>query len=99
MLSKWLDMLQSVRQGRVLGAWLFIIIFNDLAIQIQNYINIPRTAGIKCGPVIQADDVAVIAIHPNHLNDMIKICIDYCKLWRLVINFCKTNVMVLGERK
>ena len=71
-LSRWFDVCQSVRQGGVLSAWLYVIFMNALPDTLENN-NIIAFIGDLYGCPMQADDVALVALTKDDLNKMMTI--------------------------
>jgi hypothetical protein len=96
-LSKWIKVKRSVRQGSPLGAWAFLIMINDLGKMLKECIYGANIGQVKCGALLQADDIVILAFHPTGLQQMINICVIYCRLWHFAFNIIKTVVQVFGE--
>ena len=56
--SKWIPVKRSVRQGSIFGAWLFLIMFNDLAIIFRKSGLGASIGTLIFGVLFQADDIA-----------------------------------------
>ena len=96
-LSPWFSVLQSVRQGGVLSAWLYILYMNELPITLKS-----KTLGAFIehnfyGCPMQADDVALLALIKTDLDKMMAISFEYSCKWRYTLNPSKSVVIIFGE--
>ena len=95
--SRRFPVLQSVRQGGVLSPTLYLLYINGLIEELRASGLGCYMEDIYCGVLVQADDVALLALSPNHLQKMINICYEYSIKWRYRLNPSKTQTMVFGE--
>ena len=96
-LSRWIQVGQSVRQGGVLSAWLYLLYVNDLLVELRNSGVGARVGNIYCGSVAQADDLLLLALSARGLQRMMNIAYRYSIKWRSKYNSSKSNVSVYGE--
>ena len=73
-MSNWFSLEQSVRQGGVLSAWLYILYVNDLLVGIENASVGCHIASKIYGAPMQADDLALLAISKCDMDNMLNIC-------------------------
>ena len=85
LLSDWFHLKQSVRQGGVLSAWLYILFINDLICELEQF-------GLGC----YIGDILWSATKRD-MDQMLNICYNYSKKWRYMINPSKSNVIIFGE--
>ncbi len=91
------DVHQSVRQGSVLGSWLYLVYINELLQTLENSRYGIAIQDIECASPTQADDIALVSLSPQNLQEMLTICGSYSRKWRFHFNTSKTKVMVFGE--
>ena len=96
-LSEDIKIEQSVRQGSILGPWLYMLYIHDLAVSLLQCESVARVGQVQCGAVVQADDIALAALTVDGLQTMVSCCETYSKLWRFSYNPVKTKMLVLGE--
>ena len=85
-LSRWFDVRQSVRQGGVLSAWLYVIFMNALPDTLENN-NVGAFIGSDLyGCPMQADDVALVGLTKDDLSKMMTISYGYSRKWRYRLN-------------
>ena len=84
-ISPWFDVCQSVRQGRVLSPWLYVIYLNDLPRQLEQ-LNIGAFIHDEFnGCPMLADDVALLALAKHDLDSMMHVCYEYSRKFRYTI--------------
>jgi hypothetical protein len=88
---------QSVRQGSILGPWLYMFYVHDLAVALQASNCGCRVGQVPCGGILQADDIVIMALTPNALQELLHLCESYSLKWRYRYNPVKSKVMVFGE--
>ena len=49
--------------------------------------------------LLYADDTVIMADLPENLQKCLNDFVEYCKTWRLNINYDKTKVLIFGARK
>ena len=96
-LSTWFNVHQSVRQGGVLSAWLYIIFMNELPELLESKRIGAFIGNNYYGCPMQADDVALIALTKSDLNKMMNLSYQYSCKWRYTLNPSKSVVLVFGE--
>ena len=98
-ISKSYPVKQSVRQGGVLSPWLYLLFINDLLVELRNSGIGARVCDEWCGAVVQADDMALIALTICGLQCMMDICNTYSQKWRYSYNSTKSKITVHGEKE
>ena len=97
----------GVRQGENLSPALFSLFLNDL----ENHLTSHHCKGIPLDYedddismyleiliLLYADDTVIFGTDPNSFQGNLNAFYEYCKLWKLQINFNKTKIMVFGMR-
>ena len=97
LMSQWFKLNQSVRQGGVLSAWLYLVYINDLATELEKAELGATIHTFYMGTPMQADDVALLALSVNDMQKMLNICFKYSSRWRYGLNPRKSVVLVFGE--
>ena len=97
LMSQWSKLNQSVRQGGVLSAWLYLVYINDLATEPEKAELGATIHTFYMGTPMQVDDVALVAFSVNDMHKMLNICFKYSSRWRYVLNPRKSVVLVFGE--
>lgn len=96
-ISPLFDVRQSVRQGGVLSAWLYVIYMNQLPEMLESKRVGAFIGGKYYGCPMQADDVALLSLTKTELDDMMDLCYRYSCMWRYTLNPEKSVVLVFGE--
>ena len=96
LISRWIKVRQSVRQGGVLSALLYLVFNNDVIKQLRDSGLGAKVGDIYCGSPVQADDFALISLTGCGLQGMMNICFKYSRLWRYLYNASKTKILVRG---
>ena len=91
------DVLQSVRQGGVLSAWLYVIYMNELPLLPESKKLGAFIGNNFYGCPMQADDVAMLALTKSDLDAMMDVSFEYSRKWRYTFNPLKTVVLVLTQ--
>jgi hypothetical protein len=99
LMSRWIKVRQSVRQGGVLSTLLYLVFNNDVIKQLRDSGLGAKVGDIYCGSPVQADDLALIALTGSGLQGMMNICYKYSRLWRYLYNTSKTRILVRGESR
>ena len=92
-LTEWFEIITGVRQGDNLAPTLFAMFVDDLAQSIKT-----ANCGIpirneRCGILMYADDVVLLAESPDQLQQCLDILHTWTRQWRLTVNTSKTKVM------
>ena len=98
MLMDWFPVLSGVRQGGSSSPSIFAFFINDL-IESLKAVN----KGIKFNDNVlccltYADDVLILAENENDMQNLLNYVYDWCRKWRLIINFSKTSVVHFRNR-
>jgi hypothetical protein len=88
---------QSVRQGSILGPWLYMLYIHDLAETLINSNCVARVGQVPCGAVLQADDIALAALTVSGLKSLVSYCELYSKQWRFLYNPVKSKMLIFGK--
>ena len=99
LISNWIPLLRSVRQGGVMSPWLYLMFINDLPQQLKESKFGASIANLSCCSPVQADDICLISPLVNGLQNMMQIVELYARKWRYQLNPSKTKIMVFGESK
>ena len=97
LMSQWFKLNQSVRQGGVLSAWLYLVYINDLATELKKAELGATIHTFYMGTLMQAYDVALLALSVNDMQKMLNICFKYSSRWRYGLNPRKSVVLVFDE--
>ena len=100
-ISSWSDYFKcttiGIRQGCILSPFLFAFYIGELVDMMEDkgckgiYINeeVPDLVII-----LYADDTAEGSDTVGRLQFMINVLVEYCRLWSLIVNLCKTKIAV-----
>ena len=96
-----------MRQGENLSPALFSLFLNDL----EDYLAAHHCSGVsvdytdddisvylKILILLYADDTVLFGTDPQSLQNSLNIFSEYCKLWKLNVNYKKTKIMIFGMR-
>ena len=96
-----------MRQGENLSPALFSLFLNDL----EDYLAAHHCSGIsvdytdddvsvylKILILLYADDTVLFGTDLQSLQNSLNIFSEYCKLWKLNVNYNKTKIMIFGMR-
>ena len=99
LLSKPIPVLQSTRQGSFWGGWFYLLFIDPLIKHIRELGYGAHVMDLFVGILLQADDIALIAINKHCLDIMIKECFTFASKWRLLLHPKKSKILVYGEKK
>ena len=71
------DVFQSMRQGSLWGAILYLMLINPMIMAIRKLNIGAYVANIFLGIHVQADDVALVTTNPVAMKEMIDVCYKY----------------------
>ena len=91
------DVLQSVRQGGVLSAWLYVIYMNELPLLLESKKLGAFIGNNFYGCPMQVDDVALLALTKSDLDAMMDVSHEYSRKWTNTHNPLKTVVLGFGK--
>ena len=97
----------GVRQRENLSPILFSIFLNDM----EEFLRTHNCSGVnfdlandqilvylKVFILLYADDTVIFGTEPELFQKNLDIFYEYCQLWKLNINYRKTNIMIFGKR-
>jgi hypothetical protein len=99
MISGDIHIKRSVRQGSVLGPWLYMMYIHELAQALQTSALGCKVGNVSIGGVLQADDIAIMALTPSALQALLTICETYSNVWRYRYNPVKSKILVFSNRQ
>ena len=88
---------RGVRQGGVLSSFLYLIYINDLLTCLENSKLGTYVCNTYSGNTALADDIALLALSPKHLQMMLNIVSQYANKWKFVINKTKTVIVIISK--
>ena len=106
--SSFFDSFIGLRQGGNLSPVLFSIFLNDLESYLQSksnggvdveLLNDDLYFYLKFTVLLYADDTAIICESEKDLQICLNNFVDYCKTWKLNINYAKTKIVIFGASK
>ena len=96
--SKVFDIPSGTKQGGILSPDFF-------ALYIDELISILKRSGYGCyiirmciACIFFADDMVLLSPSRRGLQEMLNICVDYCKMYCLDFNTQKSQVMIIGNK-
>ena len=95
--------LLGVQQGAMLSPYLFAFFLNDLPDLLKTH-NAPGGISIDETDIMMlmyADDIVLVSKSIVGLQNSLDLLYDYCNMWKLTVNFEKSNILVCrsGGRK
>jgi len=72
------DVVRGVRQGGVVSTCLYLVYVNDLLNELEASKNGANVMSVHTGHPTFADDIALLALSPLHLQKMVDIVYRYC---------------------
>jgi hypothetical protein len=70
---------------------------HDLSLSLIRSKSGAKVRQTPCGAILQADDIALAALTPAALQDLVTICEQYSYKWRFNYNPIKSKVLVFGK--
>lgn len=71
---------------------LFTLMMNDLYVKQNEGVH---TGDLEIRTLVYADDIVIMTKYPEVLQGMINRLEYYCSRWNLVINLCKSKIIVI----
>jgi hypothetical protein len=93
-LSDYFETHSGVKQGCLISPLLFALFLNDLHEELGGGLSID---GLNIRILLYADDIVILAEHPNILQRMISRLEKYCKDWNLTVNLEKSKIMIFRK--
>ena len=97
--SEWFTVKKGVHQGAPTSMKLYQVLINHLLVKLKEC-----GYGLQLGPIdvscpTSADDIAMLSLHKQGLNAMMKIAFEYSKDWWFEWGFTKCFAMIWGKDK
>ena len=92
-LTDWFPVLSGVRQGDSSSSTIFAFYINDLIDGLKTVNKGIRFNEHTLCSLTYADDVLILTEYENDMQGLLNFVYEWCRKWRLKINFSKTNVM------
>ena len=92
-LTDWFPVSSGVRQGDSSSPTIFAFFINDLICGLNDLNKGVAFGENKLCCLAYADDVLLLAESENDMQDLLNFVNEWCRKWRLIINFSKTNAM------
>ena len=98
----------GLRQGENLSPVLFSLYLNDLESYLLSHsckgIDIEANTAdiyfyIRLLVLLYADDTVILAENSDDLQNSLDLFCEYCRVWKLRINYSKTKIIIFGARK
>ena len=89
-ISQYVRTIDQSNSG-VLSSFLYLVYINDVFNQLETYKLGTSVCSIYSGNTALADDIALIAISPKLLQNMLDILNAYSKQWKFDLNKSKTR--------
>lgn len=97
--TNWFTVNNGVRQGDTLSTTLFLIYINDLAKHLNDLGLGIDINGRKLSTLFYADDIVLFTDNPHELQSLLDVVHDWCKRWKLAVNFKKSNVIHFRNKR
>ena len=97
-LSREIDILQGIGQGRILAPFMYKVYINSLLKALSDHCYAISINSVSL-PSSFADDILLLALYPSFLETFMKICHKYGIKWRYEFNHTKSGVVTFGETK
>ena len=88
---------KGIQQGNLLSPLLFNLYINDIFQSIANKDTVTLDDCTHLNTLMHADDLIVISSTKEGLQNSLDSLQDYCKKWKLDINYKKSKVMVFSK--
>ena len=91
--TDWFETKAGVRQGQNDSPTLFAIYLNDLAQDIKGLGKGVQIGEVQICILLYADDIVLLAENECDMQLMLNTLNEWCKKWRMVINYEKTQII------
>jgi hypothetical protein len=98
-MSEKFAVVRGVRQGGVLSTFFYLVYVNDLINDLEKSNYGSKVMSVSVSNPTFADDIALIAMSPLHLQRLVDIVYRYCNTWNVDINVDKSNVVVFNKKR
>ena len=92
-LTDWFPVRAGMLQGDSSSPTIFALYINDLIEGLKTLNKGIRFNEYTLCCLTYADDVLILTENENDMQDLLNFVYEWCRKWRLKINFSKTNVM------
>ena len=105
--SNFFQSFWGVRQFENLSPVLFSLFLNDMEDFLEthhcnginfDFANDQLVLYLKVFVLLYADDTVIFGTDPDSFQNNLNVFYEYCKLWKLNINYKKTKIMIFGRR-
>jgi len=96
--SEWFEVGVGLRQGCVLSPLLFLIFINDLIAELKEKKVGVQVCGVFLNGLFFADDIALMAESPEHLQSLLDTAVEFSKRWKLAFNIQKCKIVIFNRR-
>ena len=97
--SESFKIVRGVRQGGVMSTFLYLVYINELITDLQDCNLGTKIMSTPVSNPSFADDIALLAISPSNLQNMIDMVYRYCQSWRIEVNVKKSSVIVFSKKR
>ena len=82
-----------MRQGDSISPTIFAFFINDLAEGLKNLHKGVKLDNLEISCLLYADDIMLMSESEDDMQAMLDYVHDWCRKWRLRINYAKSNVI------
>lgn len=100
--TRFFDVDVGLRQGCLMSPILFALYINGLAEEVKKANIGARIAAKKddrCGILMFADDIVLIADDKENLRQLMAITVEYSRKWRFSFNYDKCSVVIFDNER
>ncbi|XP_069125603.1 uncharacterized protein [Argopecten irradians] len=90
---------QGVGQGRIISAWMFLVMIDSLAHELDDSRNGIVVENIHIPCILLADDTCVISGSNTTLQRLLDIVYNYSRKWRLSYNSTKSAAVIFRTER